>query len=54
MHSHVSQDTPDHHDPQLFATDTEGVLLGTSVNKVVGHEEAPGSRRLLTLALVAG
>ena len=28
MHSHVAQDTPDHHDPRLFATDTDGVLLG--------------------------
>ena len=28
MHSHVTQDTPDHHDPQLLATDdTDGVLL---------------------------
>ena len=27
MHSHVAQETPDHHDQQLFATDTDGVLL---------------------------
>jgi hypothetical protein len=27
MHSHVAQDTPDHHDQQLLATDTDGVLL---------------------------
>jgi hypothetical protein len=27
MHSHVAQDTPDHHDQQRFATDTDGVRL---------------------------
>ena len=28
MHSHVTQDTPDHHDPQLFAKYADGILLG--------------------------